>query len=101
MIHKEASCLVPAWISIFEEIGWMNHSVTHKDSLLFHKLISGFKKSLEGMIQWLIQKKMFCLWMFLNGSIEWFNGLIIKTVACLGPQWIIVFEWISWMNNLM
>lgn len=34
-----------------------------------------------------------------NWLSEWFNNPLIKTVACLVPEWINIFEQIDWLNE--
>ncbi len=73
-------CFITGWISVFEQISWMNDSMTHSltspASLLDESVF--LNKSLEWMIQWLT---------------HWLH--------CFITGWISVFEQISWMNDSM
>ncbi len=95
------TCFITGWISVFEQISWMNDSMTHSltspASLLDESVF--LNKSLEWMIQWLTHwLHLLNYWMnqcfWTNLLEEWFNDSLTD-FTCFITGWISVFEQIS------
>ncbi len=109
LTHKYFTCFITGWISVFEQISWVNDSMTHSEILyLFHYwmnqcfwtnlLSEWFNDSLRNtLLVSLLDESV-----FLNESLEWMiQWLTHKYFTCFITGWISVFEQISWVNDSM
>ncbi len=105
---KTATCFIFKMIQRFEQIEWVNDSVTHpwKQPLAsFSKWFSRSNESSESMIQWLIHENGHLLH-FQNDSAvrtnrvsQWFSDSSMKTATCFIFKMIQPFERIEWVND--
>ncbi len=88
------TCFVTGWISVFEQISWVNDSMTHlfpywmNQCIWTNLLNEWFNDSLVSLLD---ESE------YLNKSLEW----MIQWLTCFVTGWISVFERISWVNDSM
>ncbi len=91
------TCFITGWISVFEQISWMNDSMTHllhywmNQCFWTNLLDEWFNDSLASLLDESV---------FLNKSLGWMIQWLTD-FTCFITGWISVFEQISWMNDSM
>ncbi len=92
---------ITGWISVSEQIYWMNDSMTHWLHVLHYWMNQCFWTNL--LDEWFNDSLASLLdeSVFLNKSIGWMIQWLTHWLTCFITGWISVFEQIYWMNDSM